>query len=189
MQMPLPSTETSSPLSGLVKCTVATLSRLAYRGRSTQQLRQPGEVHRHPPRLVARQPISSPSGATQRYVRNRGKAEVCGLCRTRHDGVIGAEGHSEGGSGTAQQRSDGPRRFAQLSRCHAARSATGVARGRQASGASATVTVCKAVRNVLHGTTVLIADVADRAAWHRDSCANLLRPSLLYWAVPLPPSP
>ena len=26
--------------------------------------------HRHPPRLVARQPIWSPSGATQRYVRN-----------------------------------------------------------------------------------------------------------------------
>ena len=37
------------------------------------------EVHRHPPRLVARQPIWSPSGATQRYVRNRGRTEVRGL--------------------------------------------------------------------------------------------------------------
>jgi hypothetical protein len=48
------------------------LARLAYRGRPTQQLRQPGEVHRHPPRLVARQPIWSPSGATQRHLRNGG---------------------------------------------------------------------------------------------------------------------
>jgi hypothetical protein len=48
----------------------ATLSRLAYRRRPTQQLRQLGEVHRQPPRLVARQPIWSPSDATQRYVRN-----------------------------------------------------------------------------------------------------------------------
>src|ERR1700722_17592123 len=32
-----------------------------------EQLRQLGEVHRHAPRLVARQPIWSPSGATQRY--------------------------------------------------------------------------------------------------------------------------
>jgi hypothetical protein len=45
----------------------------------TQQLRQLGEVHRQPPRLVARQPIWSPSDATQRYVRNRGEAEARGL--------------------------------------------------------------------------------------------------------------
>ena len=32
------------------------------------------KVHRHPPRLVARQPIWSPIGATQRYVRNRGRS-------------------------------------------------------------------------------------------------------------------
>jgi hypothetical protein len=38
----------------------------------TQQLRQLGEVHHHAPRLVARQPIWSPSGATHQYVRNRG---------------------------------------------------------------------------------------------------------------------
>ena len=38
-------------------------------------LRQLGEVHRHPPRLVVRQPIWSPSGATQRYVRNRVSAQ------------------------------------------------------------------------------------------------------------------
>ena len=44
-----------------------------------ERLLQLGEVRRHPPRLVARQPISSPSGATQRYVRNRGEAEVRGL--------------------------------------------------------------------------------------------------------------
>ena len=30
-----------------------------------------GEVHRQPPRLLARQPIWSPSDATQQYVRNR----------------------------------------------------------------------------------------------------------------------
>ena len=53
----------------------ATLSR----GRPTQQLRQLGEVHPHAPRLVARQPIWSPSGATQRYVRNRGEGEARGL--------------------------------------------------------------------------------------------------------------
>ena len=41
----------------------ATLSRPAYRRRPTQQLRQLGEVHRQPPRLVARQPIWSPSDA------------------------------------------------------------------------------------------------------------------------------
>jgi hypothetical protein len=57
----------------------ATLSRLAYRWRPTQQPQQLGEVHRHLPRLVARQPIWSPSGATQRYVRNRGRNEVRGL--------------------------------------------------------------------------------------------------------------
>jgi hypothetical protein len=39
-----------------------------------QQLRQLGKVDRHAPRLVARQPIWSPSGATQRYVRNRGRS-------------------------------------------------------------------------------------------------------------------
>jgi hypothetical protein len=50
----------------------ATLSRPAYRRRPTQQLRQLGEVRRHAPRLIARQPIWSPSGATQRYVWNRG---------------------------------------------------------------------------------------------------------------------
>ena len=51
----------------------ATLSRLAYR-RPTQQLWQLGEVHRNAPRLVARQPNWSLSGATQRYVRNRGRS-------------------------------------------------------------------------------------------------------------------
>ena len=50
------------------------LSRLANRRRPTQQLRQLGEVHRHPPHLVARQPIWSPSDATQQYVRNRGRS-------------------------------------------------------------------------------------------------------------------
>jgi hypothetical protein len=54
-------------------------ARLAHRRRLAQQLRQLGEVHRHAPRLVARQPIWSPSDATQRYVR--------GI-------VIGAEHHS-----------------------------------------------------------------------------------------------
>jgi hypothetical protein len=44
-----------------------------------QQLRQLGEVRRHAPRLVARQPIWSPSDATQRYVRNRGEAELRGV--------------------------------------------------------------------------------------------------------------
>ena len=38
-----------------------------YRRRPTQQLRQLGEVHRQPPRLVARQPIWSAIGATQRF--------------------------------------------------------------------------------------------------------------------------
>jgi hypothetical protein len=42
-------------------------------------LRQLGEVHRHLPRLVARQPIWSPSGATQRYVRIGREAEARGL--------------------------------------------------------------------------------------------------------------
>ena len=41
---------------------------------TAQQLRQLGEVRRQPPRLVARQPIWSPSDATQRYVRNRGRS-------------------------------------------------------------------------------------------------------------------
>ena len=48
---------------------------LAYRRRPPQQLRQLGEVHRQPPRLAG-QPIWSPSGATQRYVRNREKWNV-----------------------------------------------------------------------------------------------------------------
>ena len=52
----------------------ATLSRLAYRWRLTRQPQQVGKVHRQPPRLIARQPIWSPSGATQRYVRNRGRS-------------------------------------------------------------------------------------------------------------------
>ena len=50
----------------------ATLSRLAYRRRPSQQLRQLGEVHHHLPRLVVRQPIGRRSDATQQYVRNRG---------------------------------------------------------------------------------------------------------------------
>jgi hypothetical protein len=40
----------------------------------TQQLRQLGGVRRHAPRLVARQPIWSPSRATYQYVRNRGRS-------------------------------------------------------------------------------------------------------------------
>jgi hypothetical protein len=42
---------------------------------SAQQLRQLGEIHRHPPR-VAGSACWSPSGATQRDVGNRGEAEV-----------------------------------------------------------------------------------------------------------------
>jgi hypothetical protein len=42
--------------------------------RLRRQLRQLGEVHRHPPRLVTRQPIWSPSDATQQYVRIRGRS-------------------------------------------------------------------------------------------------------------------
>ena len=61
-------------VSGCRESAAATVSRLAYRRRPTQQLRQLGEVHRHPPRLVARQPIWSPSDATQQYVRNRGRS-------------------------------------------------------------------------------------------------------------------
>jgi glutathione S-transferase len=52
-------------------------SRLAPPARGAQlfqQLRQLGEVHRHAPRLVARQPIWSPNGATRRFVRNRGRS-------------------------------------------------------------------------------------------------------------------
>jgi hypothetical protein len=55
----------------------AAAARVAYRRRPA--LRHLGEVHRHAPRLVVRQPICSPSGATQRYVRNRGEAEARGL--------------------------------------------------------------------------------------------------------------
>ena len=78
-------TETARPL----RCDALVLSMLGFRppvppasrqSKSlTQHLRQLGEVHRHPPRLVTRQPIWPPSGATQRYVRNRGEAEVRGL--------------------------------------------------------------------------------------------------------------
>ena len=57
-----------------MKCAAATSSRLAYPRRPPQQLRQLGEVRRQPPRLVVRQPIWSPSDATQRYVRNRGRS-------------------------------------------------------------------------------------------------------------------
>ena len=54
------------------------------------------------------------------------------LCLRRpwHHGLIGAEGYGESGSGTAQQRRDGRRGLAQLSRCYGARPAAGAARGR-----------------------------------------------------------
>jgi hypothetical protein len=46
--------------------------RLSAAARAT--IRQLDEVHRYAPRLVARQPIWSPSDATQQYVRNRGRS-------------------------------------------------------------------------------------------------------------------
>jgi hypothetical protein len=49
-------------------------ARLAYRRRPTQQLRQRGEVHRHGPRLVARQPIWSPSAVRRSDMSGSGRS-------------------------------------------------------------------------------------------------------------------
>jgi hypothetical protein len=49
----------------------------------TQQRRQLGEVHRHAPRLVARQSIWSPSDGTQQYVGNRGRSGSARLALER----------------------------------------------------------------------------------------------------------
>jgi transposase len=57
----------------------ATSSRLAHRRRLAQQLRQLGEVRRHPPRLVVRQPIRSPSGVRGDMSGIQGEAEARGL--------------------------------------------------------------------------------------------------------------
>jgi hypothetical protein len=60
----------------------------AYRWRPTQQPQQLGEVHRHLPRVVARQPIWSPSVRRSDMSGIGGEAEVRGL---RLNGVDDAE--------------------------------------------------------------------------------------------------
>ena len=67
-RMPLSRRRSTTHSQGVAR----TVYRLSFL--SPHQLRQLGEVRRQPPRLVARQPIWSPSGATQRYVRNRGRS-------------------------------------------------------------------------------------------------------------------
>jgi hypothetical protein len=73
-RMPLSRRRSTTHSQGVAR-TVYRLSSL-----SPQQLRQLGEVHRHASRLVARQPIWSPSDATQQYVRNRGRWRKCAGC-------------------------------------------------------------------------------------------------------------
>jgi hypothetical protein len=73
-------------------------------GRPTQQLRQLGEVHRYPPRLVARQPIGRRAVRRSNMSGIGGEAEVRGLRLNDVDDLTGS--HQSGVPVAATAKTD-----------------------------------------------------------------------------------